>query len=43
MEDFLKDLEFNTEYLMTLDGDEFECITIENLKGILKNYKIEKN
>tara|TARA_R110000868_G_scaffold14414_2_gene66988 strand:- start:11471 stop:11668 length:198 start_codon:yes stop_codon:yes gene_type:complete len=42
MKDLLKEIEFNTEFLQTLDGDEHECITIENLKGILKAYNITK-
>ncbi len=40
MKELLKDIEFNTEYLQTSEGDEHECITIENLKGLLKKYNI---
>lgn len=35
----LKEVSNNAEYLQTLEADEFECITIENLKGILNNIK----
>ena len=42
MEELLQEIEFNTEYLQTLEGDEYECITIENLKGILERYTIVK-
>lgn len=38
--ELLEDIESNTEYLSTVEGDEYPCITIENLKGILKNYNI---
>lgn len=41
MEELLKEIEDNTEYLSTTENDEIECIGIENLKGILKKYKIE--
>ena len=32
MEDLLKEIEDNTEWLQTTEGDEVECISIENLK-----------
>ncbi len=40
MEELLEELDTNTEYLETTEGDEVECISIENLKGILKKYII---
>lgn len=43
MDDLLKEIEDNTEYLSTIDGDEIECISIENLKGILEKYNIMKS
>jgi len=41
MEELLEELENYTEWMETTEGDEVECISIENLKGILKNYKVE--
>lgn len=41
MEELLEELDTNTEWLETSAGDEVECISIENLKGILKKYKVE--
>ena len=35
----LKEVYDNIEYLQTLEIDEFECITIENLEIILNNIK----
>ena len=32
----LEDVEFSKEWLETVEGDEIECISIENLTGILK-------
>jgi len=37
-EKLLKEIEQETEYLNTLEGEEIECISIENLKGILNKY-----
>jgi hypothetical protein len=28
----------NVEWLQTMDGDEIECISMENLQGILQKY-----
>jgi len=39
---FLEEVEFNREWLETTEGDEVECISIENLKGILKRYEIKE-
>lgn len=36
-EDLLVAIQNETEYLQTQEGDEIECISIENLDGILKN------
>lgn len=41
MDDLLEELENYTEWMETSEGDEVECISIENLKGILKKYKVE--
>lgn len=40
MEDLLKEIEDNTEWLQTTEGDEVECISIENLKGLLEHYLV---
>lgn len=40
MEELLEEIEENIEYLLTIEDDEVECISIENLKGILQKYKI---
>ncbi len=40
MEELLKEIEDNTEWLQTLENDEVECISVENLEGILKKYNI---
>ncbi len=37
----LEELENYTEWMETTEGDEIECISIENLKGILKKYKVK--
>ena len=43
MKELLEQIEDNTEYLHTLEGEvEVECISIENLKSILRDYKIVK-
>lgn len=41
MNELLEELDTNTEWLETTEGDEVECISIENLRGILKKYKVE--
>lgn len=43
MEELLKQIEDNTEYLSTTENDEIECISVENLKGLLKKYIVIKN
>ncbi len=40
MEDLLFDIDTESEYLQTTEGDEIECTSIENLKGILKKYNV---
>lgn len=42
MEDLLKEIEDNTEYLSTTEDDEIECISVENLKGLLEKYIVIK-
>lgn len=42
MEELLKQIEDNTEYLSTTEGDEIECISVENLKGLLEQFNITK-
>jgi hypothetical protein len=37
-EDVLLAIENETEWLQTTEGDEIECISIENLMGILTRY-----
>ena len=37
-EDVLLAIENETEWLQTTEGDEIECISIENLMGILTKY-----
>jgi hypothetical protein len=34
----IEDIQANVEWLSTTDGDEIECIGIENLEGILSKY-----
>ena len=36
--DLIKDIQENIEWLETTEGDEIECIGIENLEGILSKY-----
>jgi hypothetical protein len=31
-------IQLSTEYLHTTEGDEYACITLENLEGILSKY-----
>lgn len=42
MEELLNDIDNEVEYLTSYEGEEYECITIENLQGILNRYKISK-
>jgi len=35
IKDLVVEIQMNTEYLSTTEGDEVECISIENLEGIL--------
>jgi|LakMenEpi03Aug12_release.lakeMendotaPanAssembly.Ray.scaffolds.fasta_scaffold1676304_2 hypothetical protein len=37
-EDLIEAIQENTEWLQTTEEDEVECISIENLEGILKHY-----
>ena len=36
-EDLIEAIQENTEWLQTTEEDEVECISIENLEGILKS------
>lgn len=36
LEDFVYQIQQETEWLSTTEGDEIECIGIENLEGIIK-------
>jgi hypothetical protein len=38
----ISDIQDNTEWLETTEGDEVECIGIENLEGILTRFFGEK-
>jgi hypothetical protein len=33
-----ENIQDNTEWLQTIDGDQVECIGIENLEGLLSEY-----
>jgi hypothetical protein len=35
IKDLVVEIQMNTEWLSTTEGDEVECISIENLEGIL--------
>ena len=37
VEDFVYQVQQETEWLSTTEGDEIECIGIENLEGIIRN------
>ena len=37
-EEFLENIDNHIEWLETTEGDEVECISIENLEMILKKY-----
>lgn len=37
LEDFVYQIQQETEWLETTEGDSIECIGIENLEGIIKN------
>ncbi len=41
MEQLLDEIDINTEWLSTTEGDDVECISVENLKDLLKKYNIE--
>lgn len=36
--DLIEEIQSNKEWLQTTEGDEVECISIENLEGILSKY-----
>ena len=38
VEQLIEDIQNETEWLETTEGDEIECIGIENLEGILSRY-----
>jgi hypothetical protein len=37
-EELVKAIQWDIEYLQTSEGDELECISIENLEGILNKF-----
>jgi hypothetical protein len=37
VEDFVYQVQQETEWLSTTEGDEIECVGIENLEGIIRN------
>jgi hypothetical protein len=38
VQDLINSIQENVEWLSTSEGDEIECIGIENLEGILSKY-----
>ena len=38
VQNLIDDIQDNVEWLSTTEGDEIECIGIENLEGILSRY-----
>ena len=38
IEELVKDIQSEIEYLQTTEGDEVECISIESLEGILNRF-----
>ena len=42
MKELIEEIDSEMEWLQTTNGDEVECISIENLLGILKKYNINK-
>ena len=38
LDDLIEAIQDNTEWLTTSDEDEVECISIENLEGILQKF-----
>ena len=38
IKDLVVEIQMNTEWLETTEGDEVECISIENLEGILTRF-----
>jgi hypothetical protein len=38
VQDLINSIQAETEWLSTSEGDEIECIGIENLEGILSKY-----
>lgn len=38
IQDLKEEILENVEYLQTTEGDEVECVSIENLEGILSRY-----
>lgn len=40
MKNLLEEIEDNTEWLSTTEGDEIECISVEILKSLLEKYEI---
>lgn len=38
LDDLIGEISLHAEWLSTTEGDEVECISIENLEGVLSNY-----
>ena len=38
IENLISAIQLDTEYLESTEGDEYACITLENLEGILTRY-----
>ncbi len=38
IDELKKNIQDNTEWLQTIEGDQVECIGIENLEAILREY-----
>jgi hypothetical protein len=38
LESLIEAIQLEAEYLETTEGDEYECVTLENLEGILTRY-----
>lgn len=38
IDELIENIQDNTEWLETTEGDQVECIGIENLEGVLREY-----
>lgn len=38
IQNLIEQIQDNAEFLMTTDGDDIDCISLENLEGILSTY-----